>query len=574
MTLEPGYLQFKRLTEVKTKSGVSNWAASYVFQPCLLEDINITTLAAYEKIEESSEPQIVPMGIKSCVCRISGKFKTHMILDCVNHTTVSSEVTDEDLLNTTETDANGNVVRIALKVNEGLSEFPELAGIWAINAFTWDRDAKTLGSYRFTMELSYVYVDPTESRIYLDDTASASNDNVKFIATTGSDAYFEIFDTKIHETLNDINSAIFSTVSNRLFKDDIVKIYKRGDTSTIAFHGYVKNVINNRNGTYTYECKEIGYCMYEMPVIRAKGGIFKSRIIIHNPTEGHGKLKIKDFIKAIMGFYTDHPRITYEPGTPVCRAGSLYDSEVIPGKDIDLPSMIISGKTIGKALDDFVENTCGFNLWFNRINGTPEYGFIRDAISVDPTKEFILSTEKVEDDNALAYAPDVVVVWNADATAKGIYPKNSNYNVGKITVMNFRLSSNIYHGSLDAFAERIYRDAHVTTDIFRVKFPPGTVRFKEGDYFSGLGDQTVKYKMTYKSGSDANPLEDPTDSVWKITDVVITESGTDVIVGPSYFSIFDIYKTSLSTSDGVPTVSENITETTGSYITKTISSEE
>jgi hypothetical protein len=272
-----------------------------------------------------------------------------------------------------------------------------------------------------------------------------------------------------------------------------------------------------------------------------------------------------------------HPDYTtYNPGNGVCRAGNLIDSQYIPGrapgdtagdKGTYLPSNIISGKPIGKALDDFLENTCGFKTWFDRINGKLEYGFIRDKITIDPSKESIMSTEKMDDENALPYKPNIVVVWSSDGHTKEYWPKAA-FADGKITIMNFKLSSNNFAGSLEAFAERIYNDAQVNTDIFKVRFPPGTTRFKEGDWFSGLGDQTITHPMEYKTGEDLNPLVEPGDTVWRITDVVITEAGTDIVVGPSYYSIFDLYKTSLSPVDSVPTTTETINKHSSVYITQ------
>lgn len=560
-------VQFRVLQESQKSDGTSSWIAIHTLTPCQLIDLNITTTAAFEKVEVSATPSIIPMGIKSCICKIVGKFENNMILDCVNGTVINTEVTNEDILNVTAPDSTN---RLALKVVDGLSDYPELDGIWSIKSFVWDRSAKELGRYGFTAELSYYWSNPAEVQFYAGDTANKAREAANFEVIVNGSHKYSIYATKIHESLNDINTARFSIANstNLIDKDDTVKIYRKNAYDVIAFNGYVINVINNKDNTFTYECKELGNLLYEMPIIKSTGGIFKSRIIIHNPTDPYGNLTIQDFVNAMMSFYTHHPNVTYTPGSGICRAGNLSTSQTIPGKDNTyLPATVISGKSIGKALNDFLENTCGFSVWYNRNTGAVEYGFIRDAITLNITSEYIMSTEKLEDENAIPYKPYVVEVWNADASGKGYYPK-SGLTEGTFNIMRFKLSSNNFSGTLDAFAERIYTDAQLNTDIFRVTFPPGTVRFKEGDYFKGLGDQTITYPMEYKTGNDANPLETPGDSVWRITDVIITENSTEVIVGPSYYSIFDIYHTSLSTIDGVPTTTETITEKTGTFVTQ------
>ena len=123
-------------------------------------------------------------------------------------------------------------------------------------------------------------------------------------------------------SLNDINSAIFSIVTtdkDLIAKDDTIRIVRKGESNpdlqdNIAFSGYVKNINNNKDGSFTYECKEMGNCLREMNVVKTTGGLFKSRVIIHNPEAEHGQLTIDEFVKIILSFYKSHPRLTYNPG--------------------------------------------------------------------------------------------------------------------------------------------------------------------------------------------------------------------------------------------------------------------
>jgi hypothetical protein len=45
--------------------------------------------------------------------------------------------------------------------------------------------------------------------------------------------------------------------------------------------------------------------------------------------------------------------------------------------------------------------------------------------------------------------------------------------------------------------------------------------------------------------------------VWQIKEMTITEQKTEVIVGSSFFSVFDIYQDALKRCDGVPATTEN-----------------
>lgn len=550
-------VQFRTLSEVSHSTGASTWAPIHLLPPCYISEVSITTTAAYEKQEVTEKPMIIPMGIQSCVCQISGTFESETLVQ------TGQEISNEDILNTT---ANNGTSRIAIEVVLNLNKYPELSGKWAITAFTWDRNAKELGRYTFQMELSYIWSNPAETQLYHKSTGTSIPSKISFICDSDA-GQLNIFDVKIHESLNDINTALFSTLNQKLEKNSFVQIFLTNGTTSI-FSGYVINVSDGRDGVYKHECVELGKCLYDIPVVNTKGGLFKPRAVIHNPISGKGYLKIQEYVSLILSFYESHPKFSfYQPGSGVCRARSLSGSTEIPGQPAKLPPVLLSGTYIGKALDDFLENICGFHVWFDRQSGRVEYGFIRDKIVINPKNEIILSTVKMNDTNALDYIPDRVFVWSNDGVEWGCYPR-SQLASGKHTQMSFKLSTNAFTGGLDAFAKKIYDDAHVTTDIFRVTFPPGTIRFKEGDYFDGLGDQTVSYPMEYKYGDDADPLTNPRDSVWKITDVIITEKGTDVIVGPSYYSVFDIYRTSLSPVSTVPAVTETITDESNNYVTK------
>lgn len=233
----------------------------------------------------------------------------------------------------------------------------------------------------------------------------------------------------------------------------------------------------------------------------------------------------------------------------------------------------MSGNTIGKVLSQFVESTCGMYSWFNEKNSSAfEYGFYRDAITIEPAITYIRATEKISDDNTFNYSPDVVVVWNSDASEKKQFPEVlefASFPTGMITVMHFKWSSNLATGQLQSFAQRIYEDSMIRKPSYKVVFPPGVVKFKEGDYFTGLGDHTIQEPMEWMHGvATASVFTKVDDWLWQIKNVIITNETTEVTVGSTYRSIFDIFKNTLSTVDGIPSVTETIDETTGKITTR------
>ena len=99
----------------------------------------------------------------------------------------------------------------------------------------------------------------------------------------------------------------------------------------------------------------------------------------------------------------------------------------------------------------------------------------------------------------------------------------------------------------------------VQTCALPICFPvtiAGTVRFRDGDVFTGLGDSTVTPMLEYRAGIDIDPTKDPSDSCWQIREMVITDTYTECTVGSTYFSIFDIYRTALKRYDGCPAPTE------------------
>ena len=185
----------------------------------------------------------------------------------------------------------------------------------------------------------------------------------------------------------------------------------------------------------------------------------------------------------------------------------------IPGKTRYLHSQLLSGNTVYKALTRFVEEECGMYIWFDNNNGKLEYGFLRNQVTIDPTKDVILTTNE-SSGYSEDFVPDNVQVVDNVGNPQ-CYP---NPPVSGSTIQ-YRYSSDLNDQMMGEMAERIYKDLHIDDrKTYKVKFPAGTVKFKDGDVFTGLGDSTISPAMEYKDNVDYDPLTDPSDAVWQIKD--------------------------------------------------------
>ena len=211
----------------------------------------------------------------------------------------------------------------------------------------------------------------------------------------------------------------------------------------------------------------------------------------------------------------------------------------------------MSGISLGTALTNFLYRECGFEIWFNYETGKLEYGFIRDPIDILVESEIIMRSSLI-DDNQEDVKPDYVVVWDPSCKYCSIA---GEYGIDKHG-LQYVLEDARDVAASQALAKKILDLCTVVNrSTYTVDFPAGVTRFKEGDYFRGLGDQTLPLneKMTYRAGDDTDPLKDPTDTVWHIKEVTLTENKTTIVVGMSMYSVLDIYKSSLNRRrDGIP----------------------
>lgn len=556
MSNDDSVVQFEIIVEQKPGVWIS---AGTTLQKCIVEDVNITTTGKTIDVENGYKPQIIPLGVDKCTCKFVGEFVSNIY----SGTSLGEEVDDRDLLSplrTDKTEDGDDILAKGLKLISGSNNFPELVGKWKLTMFTWDRQAVERGKYRFTMELSWIYTNPKEPQLFGDSTGYEMAASVKYYAAVISDtemtASYPIFNTDIRKTLADLNTAKFSTVGQVLNKYNEIKIFPtNGGIVLPAFHGYVKSVITEK-GITSYECNEMGGCIYDIAIKNPTSGLFKPRVMIRNPLQVGSYLTIQQITTKILSFFISHSKFpNYNVGEGIDRS-TLGKTTKVPGRNIYLPSQIMSGMTVGKAIANFLENDCGFHTWFRPEDSRLEYGFIRDKITIDPKTEYITSSSKISDDYSLNISADVVCVFNSDGRGSA-YPTQFATNASP-TVLYYRINTNQMDQKLSAFAQKIYEDSNVDKSSYRVRFPPGIIRFKEGDVFAGLGDQTTDPVMPYRTGEDANVMTNPGDSVWQVKDVRLTETYTECIVGPTYYSIFDIYKSALQKVDGSPALSESL----------------
>lgn len=572
-------------SEKNQQDGSIRYVPLYVLSPANIESCDISTESYEEKVEYGPEPDIIPLGVNTCGAVINGSFEHSFPLDHPTHP-LSKEITDfENTIKIfTEIEVGGRKVsqtyalRLLKKNEGGQGGCRELeGGIWKIKSFNWDRKAKEMGKYRFNIELSYFWEFPAEQKLYDVDTATKkeqtclfSVDVYKTIHDQANLEGSEIFNTKIHKSLLLKNTATFDH-RTPIAKDSIIIIHKRTavhENDRNIFFGVVSDCeSNSRDGVYTVECKEIGDLLYRG--VCSQGGplgwLFP-RVVINTPDDNKNDYTIARMVRELLEtYYSSKEEFSmFEPGIGIDRTGGLGNSEFIPGRGdptdrstwVKLATQVISSASVGTALTNFLYHQCGLYTWFNyHKHGAFEYGYLRDPILLDIRKEVIETTTLVSS-NKDEYA-DGVMVWSADgqwAGAAGDDPGPDKH------ILVYTYTDTKVDQALEAIAYRILKLTQTQkAEVFNVRFPAGTVRFKEGDYFKGLGDSTMSgnKKMEYRSGEEADPLDDPSDSAWQIKELTITETYTEVQVGTSYYSILDIYKTVLQRNrDGVPAPTE------------------
>jgi len=537
---------------IKTPSPVGQTSEVYI------EDISVSTSLESTIITVGNIPEIIPLGPKERVCRIVGSFKNNMIND------IGNEVKDETFLTPLQYD-DKKQLGMFIKSNNS-SELPELGNAyWRIDEWTWNRDAKKIGKYEFSASLGYVWMNPAESKIYAENCANKKSQNVQFFANIEGTTY-PIYNIKLHCSVFKTNVATFQLRDQDFDQYDKVSLTCSSVPNKVFFEGFIKSKSNTTSGEIIYECWENGCALYEVKCCNPKPGLFKPAQMVRTNVNGK-RLKVKEVADTILkNNYVDHDLIDFMPSEVTFRSNVIASLKTIPGRgsNVWLPTQVISGMNVGNALESFLTNQCNLYIWYetNKI----ETGFIRDKITLNDnnkSKWFIENSEKISG-NDETIKPDYVIVFDVDGNAKCYPPAGLT---GKAKSIAYKLNTSLIDMGLDAYAQKVYEDlVIVDKSKYKVRFPAGTIEFKEADYFEQIGDLTITPSMNPRYYNDSDPLSNPNDSVWQIKEVTIMDDGTDVIIGPSYRSIFDIYGANLQICAEAPTPTEAMKWTSANIV--------
>jgi hypothetical protein len=141
------------------------------------------------------------------------------------------------------------------------------------------------------------------------------------------------------------------------------------------------------------------------------------------------------------------------------------DKDIIPSTEQKLPRQLLSGMNILSALDNLVIKQCGMRTWFDRNTGKLEYGFVRNLVTIDPTKEYIKNTVK-EISQSNDFNADFVIVY--DANNKRAQSMDGDLT-GKTSVA-YKIDSVMHDMQLKAMAQRIHKEIQLNNDMFSVTF--------------------------------------------------------------------------------------------------------
>lgn len=557
-------LKFKFWVEKKDqKTGKSTWENVGTSAEVSIEDVSVETTGMFQITRYGNEPDIIPFGVngdKGRVALITGVFTGKSLIY------VGDGV--DDLLDVLKfDDPNAEVLGRAISTADEKSYnlLPELGFVrkWKIDSFQWDRQAVQRGMYKFSITLSYVW-EENELQLYEGDIGSNKLDNIKFSAVPGNSNGFSkdkiIDNVKVDITIHDLNRATFSTPSKEYEKGDLIKIYCETDPNKSIFFGVVENITKNNDSTVKYSCTEVGTLLQQYPCAKMGSGLFRPKVKIVNPYKPGMYYKLKQIIGFIMQMVpTDSLPLGFSPGFGIDKTNKWGEEITVPGggsKDY-IPSQMLSAMYILTALINVIENQCGLYIWFDNDTGALEYGYIRDSYELQLDTEYIMNTSRIED-NADEYTADYVVLFNSD----GYYARSTSGDVSGLKCIYYKIDATFGDVQLTKMAERIANDMKLNRDVFKVTFPAGCVKFKDGDAFTGLGDATVNPPMGYRGGTDPDPDVNPENSVWQIKEMEITDKYTTVTVGSSFYSVFDIFRDKLKRISQAPALTESKDVTT------------
>jgi len=426
-----------------------------------------------------------------------------------------------------------------------------------------------------------------------EDIGNYSCTNVNFILKT---------DDKSNSVEFDI------TPSTEIYRGDVISV-RCNDIVPSGFKtGVVQNITENTDKTKHIVAYDPSILLKNVKYKRIMNGIFIPKVLIRNPDPSGNLRTISNYVdtelsnKFLTSWATMQPNLppkivdhtstylttdhTYENPS-----GGLGQTTVHPlDTSKTLPDLLISDLSLYDAYYKFLNSICGFNVWYNAVQeGSTkcrlDYGFVRQkmdepqyanetltytkGILIDINREYILSTKCLESEQNETV--DEVIVYSNSNQLQGSYINDLVAYPSKS--VTYRVEGNYSRDELDWIASRIYNDTNNYDKSYVITFPPGTIRFKDGEYFGGkitdllvygLGDQTITPVMPFKGGDDIDQRVLQADSVWQIEEVNINDQGTYVTVGSSYLTIMEILGNKLTqVTTGIDPVIEEFSYDSG-----------
>lgn len=385
------------------------------------------------------------------------------------------------------------------------------------------------------------------------------------------------------------NSADFDVPATTDLKPgDAISIRCNDDVIDGFKTGIILSIDEKDDKTKHVYAVDPSYLLKNIHCKKEVSGVFENKIMIRNPTIQGNYLTLMEFAsKRILDKFVGEwgSSLVYIPpniidNTIVYNSVGKVDfsgwgsSKVHPLKNTEyLPNMLVSDLSLYDAYVKLFRDICGMHIWYNgTIEGSlicdVDFGFIRskygdEQIHIDyglttlssgillyENTESIVTTKRV-DNNKIRESIDEVIVYSNNNELKGHYIDTSVSFPSKTVI--YEVKGNYGTDELNWMAQRIYTDRKYNDITYQVIFPPGTIRFRDGEYFGcnlagtkyGIGDDTVEPPMEFRGGSDYDPRTNPGDSVWQINEVNITSESTVVTVGSSYITIFEMFKDKL-----------------------------
>lgn len=389
-----------------------------------------------------------------------------------------------------------------------------------------------------------------------------ASSKIAWIAVVGNTVY-NITDVNISRDTGKTNTASFTNFS--MIEAGTYLYITTKEKSALKdvnapFNGFVTKC-KGKNGVYDIACEDASGLL---KTIKAQAQIesgFTPNIVIRPVRSNKHRNTIKEYLGYIIangadGLNQANQAISFED------KNNLGNTTKIPYTDIDLPVISINHMSLGGAIRKLLVDVCHLVTWYKYIPGgsnglagsiTVSYGLYRDR-KVVSNDEYIMANEMVD---SIEYPlVDCVTVLNTDVTKFATVGDPLSKKC-----VTYKLDGTYNTQEMEHIAGQILNDRKIKRLQYKVTFPPGTgLTFKEGDYFGGLGDATLgEANMPYKQGTYTPGA---TIDVWQMRRINVTSSGTDVYVGDTYRTVFDMYSDKLNEVDGLSATTEELTAST------------